>query len=148
MRKLIQKLFKKLLKNYIRNIRYRKCILELGIGIPEIDFGSCYEKLKNNEKLNKGNLIVAILDKEIDSKKKRKIIKFGLFSSLSGKYLNSDEICKDDKITLIDSIENKLLESKVNINIIRDFVNDGIDIFNISSPFYNDICSQYNFTKV
>ena len=70
-----------------------------------------------------------------------------MFSPLTGKYLNSDDFCKEDKITLIDNIENKLLEAKVNLEILKDFVYEGIDIFNMSSPFYNDICFQYNSKK-
>jgi hypothetical protein len=70
-----------------------------------------------------------------------------MFSPLTGKYLDSDEICKDDKIILTDSIEDKLSEAKVNLQILQEFMNEGIDIFNMSSPFYNDICFQYNSKK-
>ena len=122
--------------------------MELGIGIPEIDFGSCYEKVKNNEISNQGELIIAIIDKKIDLKNTKKVIKYGIFSPITGKYLNSDELCKDDKITIIDSIEDKLSEAKVNLKILKEFVNEGIDVFNMSSPFYNDICFQYNSKKI
>ena len=128
---------------YIKN----KCILELGLGIPEIDFGSCYEKMKNNEESNNGELIIAIIDKKIDTKNTRKVIKYGMFSPLTGNYLNSEEICREDKITIVNTIEEKLAEAKVNIDTIREFVNEGIDIFNMTSPFYNDICFQYNSKK-
>ena len=130
---------------YIQN----KCILELNLGIPEINFDSCYEKIKSidNSINNNYNLIIAILDKKIDNSNNKKVIKYGLYSSLTGKYLNSDIICKEEKITIVDSIENKLLATKVNIEVIKEFFNEGIDIFNMSSPFYNDICFQYNSKK-
>ena len=124
-----------------------KCILELELGIPEIDFGSCYEKVLNNYGANIEELIIAIIDKIIDSKNTKKVLKFGMFSPLTGKYINSDELCQEDKITIIDNIENKLSEAKVDLQIIKEFVNEGIDIFNMSSPFYNDICFQYNSKK-
>ena len=128
---------------YIKN----KCIFELNLGLPEIDFGTCYKKLlNNNESLNE-KLIIAIIDKKIDLKNTRKVLKYRIFSPLTGKYLNSDEICKEDKIIVTESIEDKLLDLKINLNILRDFVNDGVDIFNLSSPFYNDLCYQYNSTK-
>ena len=95
----------------------------------------------------KGELIIAILDKKIDSKNNKKIIKYGMFSPLTGEYLNSEEFCKEDKITLVDNIENKLLQAKVNLEVLKEFVNEGIDIFNMSSPFYTDICFQYNSKK-
>ena len=128
---------------YIKN----KCILELGIGLPEIDFGICYEKIKNSEESINGELIISIIDKEDKSKNTKKIIKYGIFSPLTGKYLNSDEICKEDKIMIVDSIEDKLLEAKVNLQVLKELVSEGIDIFNLSSPFYNDICFQYNSKK-
>ena len=115
--------------------------------MPEIDFNSCYEKIINNETLNYNEVIIAIIDKKIDSKNNRKVIKYGLYSPLTGKYLNSEEICKDDKIVIKENISNKLSESGVDIDIIKELVNDGVDVFNISSPFYNDICYQYNFNK-
>ena len=70
-----------------------------------------------------------------------------MFSPLTGEYLNSEEFCKEDKITLVDNIENKLLQAKVNLEVLKEFVNEGIDIFNMSSPFYTDICFQYNSKK-
>ena len=127
---------------YIKN----KCIFELGLKIPEINFGSCYEKVRNKYSSFNKELIIAIIDKN-DFQNKRKVLKYGMFSPLTGKYLNSDIICQEDKITIIDSIEDKLLETKVNIQILKEFVNEGIDIFNMSSPFYNDICFQYNSKK-
>ena len=123
----------------------KKCIFELELGIPEIDFSSCYEKIINNEEIHYNELIIAIIDKKIDSN--RKIIKYGLFSPTTGKYLKSDEICKDNKIMVVENLEEKILESGINFNVIKDFINDGIDIFNISSPFYHDICYQYNFKR-
>ena len=41
-----------------------KCISELGLGIPEIDFGTCYEKMKNSENAYDVELIIAIIDKK------------------------------------------------------------------------------------
>jgi hypothetical protein len=70
-----------------------------------------------------------------------------MFSPLTGKYLNSDEVCQEDKITIIGNIENKLSEANVDIEILKEFVNEGIDIFNMTSPFYKDICFQYNSKK-
>ena len=92
-------------------------------------------------------LIIAIIDKKSDSKNERKVLKYGMFSPMTGEYLDSDEICKEDKIIFTDSIEDKLLQSKVNLKIIKEFVNDGVDIFDLSSPFYNDLCFQYNSSK-
>ena len=115
--------------------------------IPEIDFGSCYDNVIKNNKDNISELIIAVIDKKSNSKNDRKILKFGMFSPINGKYQNSEEICADDKIIFIESIDNKILQSGIDINLIREFVNEGIDIFNITSKFYTDICFQYNSKK-
>ena len=70
-----------------------------------------------------------------------------MFSGSTGKYLNSDEICKEDKIKLTESIESKLLDTQVSIQTFREFINEGINIFDMSSPFYNDVCFKYNSKK-
>ena len=56
---------------YINN----RCILELGLGIPSIDFGTCYEKMKNKEELINTELIIAIIYKKIEQTNSRKILK-------------------------------------------------------------------------
>ena len=128
---------------YIKN----KCILELDLEIPEIDFGSCYDNVIKNNKDNISELIIAVIDKKSNSKNDRKILQFGMFSPINGKYQNSEEICAEDKIIFIESIENKILQSGIDINLIREFVNEGIDMFNLTSKFYTDICFQYNSKK-
>ena len=125
---------------YIQN----ECILDLGLGIPKIQYGLCYDKIKSKDALSNKEIVYVIIDKKIDSKNK-KVIKYGMFSGSTGKYLNSDEICKEDKINFIESLESKLLDSKVSIETFREFINEGIDIFDMSSPFYNDVCFKYKF---
>ena len=122
-----------------------KCISQLELGLPGIDFGSCYEKVKSKYNLINRELIIAIIDVK-DSKNKRKIVKYGMFSPLTGEYANSDEICQG-KISFIDSIKDKLIKAKVNFEKLEELLNQGIDVFNMSSPFYNDVCFKYNSKK-
>ena len=123
-----------------------KCISELELGIPEYNFGICYEKVLNisqNEKL-----IIAIIDKKINNQEnKRKVLKYGMFSPLTGQYLNSSEICAGETLLITENFEDKLKEKNINIQTIKDFANDGIDLFNKTCPFYNDLCYQYNSSK-
>ena len=123
-----------------------KCIFELELGIPEIDFGLCYEKVKEYYGIINRELIIVIIDK-IESPKERKVIKYGMFSPITGKLLDSDTICEEDKITFTESIEDKLLDAKMNLQVLQELVNEGIDVFNLSSPFYNDVCFEYNSKK-
>ena len=123
-----------------------KCIFELELGIPEIDFGYCYEKVKNQNSINNRELIIAIIDK-IESPNNRKVIKYGMFNPLTGEHLDSDTICEEDKITFTESIEDKLLDAKMDLQALQELMNEGIDVFNLSSPFYNDVCFEYNSKK-
>ena len=58
-----------------------------------------------------------------------------MFSPLTGEYLNSDTICEEVKITFTESLEDRLLDAKMNIQILKELVNEGIEVFNLSSPF-------------
>ena len=120
-----------------------KCIFELDLGIPEYNFGLCYEKLLKVSQTDK--LIIVIIDKKIE--KERKVIKYGMFSPLTGKYLNSDEICAGDTIIITENIGYKLIEKRINIQTIKNLANNGINVFDSTCPFYNDLCYQYNSTK-
>ena len=119
----------------------------MNLEIPEIDFSSCYEKVKNSYKEIKDDLIIAIVDKKIDIKDSRKVIKYGLFNPLTGKYLNSDQICEEEKIFFIEGIEDKLSSTNIDMQMVKALYEEGVDIFNLSSPFYNDICFEYNSKK-
>ena len=126
----------------------KKCILDLNLGIPEFDFGSCYQKVKTeNSLVDDDEVIIVIIDKKNVPKNNREILKYGMFSPVTGEYLNSDEICEEEKITSVTKIEDKISEAGIKIDSIRELVNDGVDIFNMSSPFYNDICFQYHSKK-
>ena len=125
------------------------CISELDLEIPQIDFATCYEKVKNNYKEINDDLIIAVVDKKIKSNYKYtiKVLKYGLFNPLSGVYLNSDYICEEEKIFFIQGIEDKLLSTRINLKMAKALYEEGVDIFDLSSPFYNDICYEYNSTK-
>lgn len=97
--------------------------------------------------INNG-LIIAIINKKLNSR--NYVYQLGMFSPITGKYLNAEKIYKEDKITVINSIENRIVESRVNFQFLKEMTDEGIDImdiFDISSPFYNDICFQYDSKK-
>ena len=123
------------------------CISDLNLKIPKIDFGNCYQLVENNN-LNQGkNIIISIFDKKIEGTIIRKIIFHGMFHNPSGLYLNPNELCKEEKITFVESLEEKLLSSGIKVELYQEMSKEGIDLFDISSPFYNDVCFQYNSEK-
>ena len=52
-----------------------------------------------------------------------------------------------DYLIFIQGIEDKLLSTRINLKMAKALYEEGVDIFDLSSPFYNDICYEYNSTK-
>ena len=119
------------------------CINDLTLNTPEIIFGECEIKVKQKYKVNE-NLIVAIVDKNIDKSIQRKMISYGLYSPTSGTKLPSDDICQDDKLLILEPLSFKLKNSNIDTATFTSLISQGIDIFNLSSPFYTDVCFEYN----
>ena len=125
-----------------------ECISELKLQIPEIDFKNCSQHVKDFYQINDNeNIIIAIIDKKIQGTNIRKIISHGMFYLTSGKYLNPNDICKEEKILFVESVEDKLMAAGIKLELYQDMAKEGIDLFDLSSPFYNDVCFQYNSTK-
>ena len=119
-----------------------ECISDLSLNTPEIIFGDCETKIKCYYNITE-NLIVAIIDKYISETNTRKMISYGLYSQFSGIKLNSDEICSDDKLLIMENLNYKLLKSKVDLSTLSQLYSQGIDLFDLSAPFYTDVCFQY-----
>ena len=119
------------------------CISDLSLNTPEIIFGDCEIKVKNVNNITE-NLIVVIIDKIIDGTNTRKMVSYSLFSPSTGKKLNSDEICSDDRLVIMENLNYKLLKSNVDLSTLTQLYTQGIDLFDLSSPFYTDVCFQYN----
>ena len=125
-----------------------ECISNLNLKIPEINFDNCNNLVKDFYNIKNGeNIIIAIFDKKIEGTNIRKMLSHGMFYSTNGKYLNPDELCKNEKITIVENVENKLLTAGINISFYQEMANEGINLFDLSSPFYNDVCFQYDSTK-
>ena len=125
-----------------------ECILDLNLQIPEIDFKNCYDLVKDYYHMNSSQkIIIAVIDRKIEGTNIRKIISHGMFYSTSGKYLNPNELCKNEKITFVENVEDKLISSGIKLEVYKEMSNQGIDLFNLSSPFYNDVCFQYDSDK-
>ena len=133
-------------KNDIYTITIYKdinCIDDLELNIPEVIFGECEMKVKEKCNITDG-LIVAIVDKIIEGANQRKLYSYGLFSPKDGTRLPSDDICSDDKLLILESLSFKLSNSNLDLSTFTSLISQGIDIFNLSNPFYTDVCFQYN----
>ena len=106
------------------------CISDLNLLIPEINFQNCYNLIKDFYKIkNDENVIIAIFDKKIEGTTIRKILSHGMFYLANGKYLNPNDLCDNEKIILVEKVENKLVQSGLNLQIYKDMANEGINLF-------------------
>ena len=119
------------------------CISELKLNLPEINFGECYEKVKTKYQINT-NLIIVII-KNIKNSNYIKIFPYYMYNPNNGEKLEYIDICEDDILIIQEDILRKLNNSKTDINSILYLTQQNIDVFNLSSVFYTDICYHFDF---
>ena len=135
-------------KNNIYTItiyKNRECISSLTLENPEVDFSQCDEKLKNHYNID-NNLVIVIIMKKLKEINYKKMISFSMFEPKDGKKLPVNEICENEPLYVQENLIDKLNNSDYDIKSLLYLANQNINIFNISSEFYNDIC--YNFDSM
>ena len=131
--------------NIIYNITLYKnsdCISDLNLLLPQIDFNDCLTKLKEHYLINDDNLIVVIISKKIDGINYPKMLSYSMHQPISGEKLPSDEICKNDKLIIQENIYTKL-ENSSYLDSLKFLTDQNINVFNLSSDFFNDICYDF-----
>ena len=116
------------------------CIDELSLQFPKIDFGVCYEKAKENSN-TKDNLIVVYAEKMGISNPNST---YSLYNPESGKKIDGESLCEQDWIIIeknISFFNNKKINN--NLELARMLYEQGINIFNSSDPFFQDICFHF-----
>ena len=132
------------LKNMKYNILIYKdnnCIDELSVPIPKIDFGECYNKSKEDANTT-NNLIVAYVERaDIYNSNST----YSLYNPDSAQKIDSESICEQDLIILEKNITNIYSDKlRENYYIIKKLIEQGINIFNVSDPFFQDICYHFD----
>ena len=115
------------------------CIIELSINIPKVNFGNCYNKVKDEYKINE-DLIIVVADK---LNKINPSTSYSFFHPKTGEKLPSEEICKDETIIVEENLLSFLNENDTNYELMLHLTKQNINIFNISDEFYTDICYDY-----
>ena len=115
------------------------CIKKLGLKMPTINFGTCYDKVKDHYSIKK-DLIIGVIDIFQDDGTNNKETTFALFHPDTGKNLNASEICKEEKII----VEENILSIVDDNETILFFSDQNVNLFNISNEFYTDICFVFN----
>ena len=115
------------------------CITELSLKMPKIDFGDCYEKVKESYNIT-NELIKVVIDKlnQINP-----TTSYALFHPETGEKLNAKKICEDAPIIVEENLLSLLNENDTNYDLILFLTEQNINVFNISDEFYTDICFEY-----
>ena len=129
--------------NYIIALyKNKECISNLSLETSEIDFGECYEKVKKNYSIN-DNLVLAVVSQKSEDLNYPKLKSFSMYNPEKGNKLEINDLCQNDSIIVQENIIIKLNE-KYNINLINQMGKQNIDVFDLTSDFYTDICFHYN----
>ena len=108
-----------------------------------INFGDCYEEVKKAYNIT-DNLIIAIGDKI----GKNKPSTFYLFyHPISGKKLDTNDICQNKNIVMKENILSLLDEKSEKYELQKALTEQGINIFDINDPYYKDICYDFENPK-
>ena len=120
------------------------CINELYLNIPKVDFGNCYVKVQQNlEPPSNDSIIIALIERANGQKKSS--TSYFFYHPETGKKLEAETICKDEEVTIKESVLSQLKNSSVDLNSVLFLTQQDINIFNLSDEFYTDIC--YNFVS-
>ena len=120
-------------------LKNSSCVTELDIKIANIEFNNCINKVKNNYNIE-DDLIIAILENYNDINLNNPITSFSLFDPKTGKKLEAMNICLDDTIIINENLISFLNKNDTNFDILIDLLNQNINIFDIESDFYTDLC--------
>ena len=106
----------------------------------QIDFGECENILRTKNNLTEEEQLILLII-EIDKQNKQSLnsqIEYAVYNDKKEKLDLS--VCKDLQIKINYEIKN---DTQINIDLISNFSNNGIDVFNITDSFFNDICYPY-----
>ena len=117
---------------------YKKesCLTELAPEIAIPDFSNCLSKIrKSHPEISQNSPLTILLLNIIKTSQ----TEYKIYNSENGEEL-SKEPCSGDKIIVTVNMENV---ENINITEAEYFANLGINVYNFSDPFFNDICFEY-----
>ena len=116
-----------------------ECLSKLSLVIDQIDFGECYNKIKETFDIS-GKLIIVIISKIIKNISTT-IDKF-IFNPIKREKINFIEICINETVTVKRDIKEQLKNIE-NVESMEQLTEQGIDIFNPKGEFYTDLCFHF-----
>ena len=129
-------------KNYsiiIFNYNSSYCIKNLGLKIPTINFKYCYTKVQEAYNLNDSLIIVIAEKKDL----KNPTTLFSFFHPKSGFKLEATKICSGASIEIGENLKEFLDPNDIYYDTHLSLLEQGINIFDLDDPFFNDICYDF-----
>ena len=106
------------------------------MNFSSIDFGSCYKNIQSYYNTT-DELIISNMN--LKSKQNKPVTLYEVFEPKNGKKIDVESICPNHTILINENILNYLY-NKFSKNLLLE---QKIDIFNLSGPFYTDICYHF-----
>ena len=116
------------------------CIKELELEMPNVDFQSCYTKVQSEYGITEDLIIIIVDKKELSNP----TTYYSFYHPQSGLKLNAEEICKDETIVVVESLEKLLDKNDTFYETQTSLTSQGINIFDLNDPFYTDICYDFD----
>ena len=115
-----------------------ECISDLSLDIPSVDLGECYQKIQEVYAIE-DNLILAVVGQRNEGIKYPIISSLSVYSPYNGNKLDIINTCEEKGLNVKEDISMKI-EDKEKYNFVQYLTKQDVDVFNLSSDFYTDIC--------
>ena len=113
------------------------------ISTSHVNFTECEKVLRSHYRMPNTS-IITFMQIELDNNNSQSLINQIEYQAYSENKTKLDlSLCKDVNIQVVYSIKNNS-KNNINIDSINTFKESGVDIFNISDSFFNDICEPYS----
>ena len=128
-------------KNYsIMIYKDSSCIKALSLEMPNVDFQSCYTKVKEEYGITEDLIIVIVDKKELSNP----TTFYSFYHPSSGIKLDAERICRNETIVVVESLNSVLNKNDSFYETQNSLTSQGINIFDINDPFYTDICYDFD----
>ena len=130
--------FDELIKENNENNSLKK--INIFSGLSAIDFGNCYDKVKNYYNIE-DKLIIAIME---NFELINPFSSYSFYNPITGEKLDAQNICKDENIVIKENIKFLLEYNNSKYNSLLYLIGQNINVFDINDAFYTDICFHYD----
>ena len=133
-------MYKHISKKYIITLfKSEECASSIAYDLSMLDLANCPELLKQHYGIPH-TLPLITLKLDIPRQGQSNQVAYAFYHPQSGERLDL-EICANEKVT----VKIPITETPgVNVNEALDFMEMGVNVYNISDPFFNDICIPYS----